>query len=260
MSKKEKGNCSICGKYTVLTEEHVPPKGAFNKHSYYLNALNLDDPFAEPVKKRLKQGGVRFLTLCAKCNNDTGSWYAKEYIDWCLAGSEILKRSQGKPSLFYISEIYPLRILKQIIVMFFSINEQLLGDMYPYLRKFVLDKYQNNLPPEIDIYAYYNYEGNPRYKNYSVIGSFQSQRKITCITEFSFAPYGFAMTFGNSPSPDERLINITHFSNFEYNRKWNVDLNLSTLQTWLPFPGDYRKKEEIEAEILKSKIQNLKNK
>lgn len=254
MNKLEKvGICVICGKYGQLTEEHVPPKRAFNTHRYHIYLLNDQDPFAKPIKEWHRQGGIRFMTLCPKCNNDTGSWYASAYIDWCYFGMDILRRSGGRPSLYYFNKIYPLRVLKQIIVMMFSVNSKVFRASNPYLEKFVLDKTQNHLPKEYSVYMYYNVEGRQRYQGYTVSGS---PGKISVLCEITFPPYGFVLTLQKSKCPDPRLTDISYFADFSYDTEWEVDLNLNPLPTWIPnFPGDYRQKEDIKRAIALSKTE-----
>ncbi|MTI29315.1 hypothetical protein [Xanthovirga aplysinae] len=254
MGKKEKkfGNCVICGEYGVLTQEHVPPKRAFNNNRYYVHLINDEDPLAEPVKKWYKQGGIRFYTLCEKCNNNTGAWYANEYIDWCYFGMDILRRSNGRPSLYYFNKIYPLRVIKQIIVMMFSVNnDSIFRELNPYLEQFVLNKWMNHLPPEYNVYVYYNIRGKPRYKGYTVS---YDKGKISVLCEVTYPPYGFVLTLQDSPPPDDRLTKISHFADFQYDTEWEIELNLNSLPTWLPnIPADYRTKEEIQTAILNSK-------
>ncbi len=52
------------------------------------------------------------------------------------------------------------------------------------------------------------------------------------------------MTSKSDP-PDERLIEITHFSRYEYGDEVPVPLGLPVLPTYMAIPGDYRTKEEI---------------
>lgn len=64
------GTCNICGEYGPLTEDHTPPKGCHRprqveiRHlSYLLSGVN------NPPKGRRSQNGVKYRTLCGRCNN-----------------------------------------------------------------------------------------------------------------------------------------------------------------------------------------------
>ena len=129
--------------------------------------------------------------------------------------------------------------------MFFSINHEKFGDVYPYLRKFVHQKEKKYLPENIKIYCYYNVEGSNRYIGQTILGDFPTGRTIA-LSEITFAPMGFVMTI-DSPAPDARLTDISFFSEFEYNQWIDHHQKFATLPTYLPFyPGDYRTKYELK--------------
>lgn len=65
------GSCNICGTEGILTEDHIPPKGVSRLSQVVM--LNIVDLLAvERPKKagRISQNGVKYRTLCAKCNNE----------------------------------------------------------------------------------------------------------------------------------------------------------------------------------------------
>src|SRR5271169_3325723 len=99
MSKqKPEGVCHICGRYGALSFEHVPPRAAFNNYPVkvgrFEDAINLG-PDDEPTAGHIQQQGMGSYTLCAKCNNNTGSWYGKQFLDWCEQGLMMLSRTGG---------------------------------------------------------------------------------------------------------------------------------------------------------------------
>jgi hypothetical protein len=65
------GRCNICGTSGPLTEDHTPPKGCYPPTAVELHSvvtrLNRDADGAG--KPRLSQNGVKFRTLCGRCNN-----------------------------------------------------------------------------------------------------------------------------------------------------------------------------------------------
>src|SRR5687767_12864916 len=122
---KHSGTCQICGMHGKLSFEHVPPEAAFNDKKYHYsreakeiiddsNSTTIEDYFVTRNNGRKKQGGIGFFTLCTKCNNNTGSWYGKDFVSWAFQCMSILLKSSGKPSLYYPTFIFPLRIIKQI--------------------------------------------------------------------------------------------------------------------------------------------------
>lgn len=79
-----KGICSICLKEGNLSFDHVPPKCCGNKdNSRYIRYL--PEYLSECLKAKPlhSQNGIKFRTLCAKCNNDLGSKYDRSLMSLC---------------------------------------------------------------------------------------------------------------------------------------------------------------------------------
>lgn len=138
---KHEGNCHICGRFTNLTYEHVPPKAALNNMSVK-KYLGRDIIMQQQKKDTLDTVGLQYqnqqqgsgaYTLCSECNNNTGSFYADHYNTFVISLSQLLNTEyidyrQNKsiieglyPKLELISKsIKPLAVFKQIISMFCS--------------------------------------------------------------------------------------------------------------------------------------------
>ena len=116
MSRRAKifGTCKLCGDPEQLTYEHVPPKAAFNNSKNFYQATldelikieSVDLDLAKFSKFPLhsftkKQGGIGYFSLCGKCNNDTGSWYGKDFVIWAEQAMYILLKTNGRPTLHY---------------------------------------------------------------------------------------------------------------------------------------------------------------
>jgi hypothetical protein len=78
------GYCNICNEYGELTRDHVPPKGSIRLTAVEVRnfaqrlselapgRVNIidDDGLQESVRRyKLSQDGVRFRSICARCNN-----------------------------------------------------------------------------------------------------------------------------------------------------------------------------------------------
>lgn len=165
----------------------------------------------------------------------------------------ILQQSKYKPSLTYPFHLFPLRVLKQIISMFLSVNHDFpFREMYPELSKFVINRDEKYLDPKYKIYIYYNHEGTTRFHKWAQIGDLKSQDYIK-LTEISYPPFGFVLTLDNSPMTEKRLYDISFFSKYSYNEWADVNLKLNVLPTHLHIPFDYRSKKEILKAIDDSK-------
>lgn len=239
--KKRIGKCHICGVTEELSFEHVPPKSAFNNKPIILR------PY-EGGRDRIQQRGMGDYTLCESCNRHTNFCYVKSFAKFCHMGMDILQRSNGNPSLIYMYQLYPLRILKQIIVMMFSANSEIFGEKHPELVKFILDKKQKYLNPKYRFWLYYNYIGEPRFAGITARTDLQRGSHVL-LSEITYPPFGYVMTFENSDKrndpPDNRLIEISDFANYGYDEFDYREIKATSLETYFEFPGDYRSKNEI---------------
>ena len=243
---KHYGRCHICGHHRKLSFEHIPPEKAFNNRPVVLGK------FKEAIEQGLdytprgpqQQRGAGAYTLCEECNSKTGSWYGSALVEWCYQGYRVLRYSRGEPTLSYPSTIYPLRVAKQIVTMFLAVNQVGFRDNNPELVDFVLDKERKNLNPKYRFFAYHMAVGMTRHIGTSALGEFGSS-DFKLISEITFPPYGYVFCIGSGP-PDDRLVEITHFSGFNYESMRTIFLDLPVLPTHLPWlPGDYRTEKEL---------------
>ena len=257
------GKCCICGQNRILTKEHVPPQSAYNKQKTYL--LGAKEMFGKdwlpPWKLSLKggrqyQGGVFFETLCGKCNNFSGGCYGKAFLDFATQGFSYLKRIEedhlaGKIKInFY--KIHPLKILKQIIAMFASINSPDFFTAEEELRKFVLNNEKIGLPDQnYGLYLYFLTGTIGRYVGIQgILNIKRGESRI--ISELSHPPFGFVLEL--NPKKTDYYCNINFFSKFKYNEEKNLSLKIPVLESNTPYPGDYRTKQRIFDDYIKGKI------
>ena len=168
MRKKKNiiGTCALCNtKNITLTKEHIFP-GAKRDNSKPFQA-KINDTISLPTSERQlpssfkelkeqglihhEQGGTSVYSLCAECNNNTGSWYGDAYIEWKHQWDQIAKSNlkQNVQSIEGKITFHPLRLLKQIVSCFISIDypnhegdlsiEDNLRNIQPELFDFVLD-------------------------------------------------------------------------------------------------------------------------
>jgi len=252
--KKKTGVCHICGNYGKLSFEHVPPQKAFNSSRRVVivgfdNMVSLgpDDVPKGPIQQR----GAGDHTLCESCNNTTGTWYAADFIQWCYQGMDVLQRTNFNPSIFIFHHLYPLRILKQIVTMLFSVNDQdKFRQAFPELAEFVLNKEKRYLPPRFRFFTYFNPGDRFRYNGLSSKIDLETGR-VTALTEISYPPFGYVMTLDTDP-PDRRLLEISHFARYRYNDFRSMELKPPVLPTATYWPGDYRTRKEVREQAAES--------
>jgi hypothetical protein len=239
------GVCRICGREKPLSFEHIPPRAAFNNRPVIRISLEQAIELGPDVKPKgpVKQKGMGDYVLCEECNNNSGSWYASRFVDWCYRGMEIIISSKGNPSLAYTYNIFPLSVLKQIIVMFLAVNNPRFSKVNPGLVAFVSSKENNQLPLKYRVYSYYNIIGMHRNIGLSAQVSLTTGKRII-MSEVSFPPFGYLLTI-DSDKPDYRLSDISGFGIYTYDDKTEIQMRMAVLPTHLLYPGDYRSREEI---------------
>lgn len=253
--RKVTGTCHLCGNYGPLSFEHVPPRSAFNSNPVY--ARKFDEIIGEdslsdvsPSKGVKMQRGNGGYTLCGKCNNDTGAWYGNAYLDWAWQGMRFSEYSTISPSIHFTFNIFPLRIIKQIICMLFSVNHDGFHKAQRELQRFVMDKERKYLDPRLKVYAYHS--RSEKLRNTGIVAQMELGRSGPRLySEVSFPPWGYLFCI-DSPPTDKRLIDISFFSGYGYNDWKEITLNIPVLpvETWIP--GDYRSREEVANQVSSS--------
>lgn len=159
MSRRPEGHCAICGQHGPLSFEHVPPRKAFNdKRTWYADFVEKVHASAADGRARGRQlqRGQGGYSLCERCNNDTGAWYAPAFVDWCVDSMAILERLGGEPPrVIQVRHCRPLPILKQVLAMFCSVNPTIVGPQNPSVRKFLLDRDARGFWPKLRVFTYY---------------------------------------------------------------------------------------------------------
>lgn len=101
----KEGRCNICGEFGQLTEDHTPPKGSVRVTQMEVNhltsVLGADRPGPKP---RISQNGVKFRTLCKRCNNSAlGLNCDLAFNDFTQGIKSYLTSSIKLPSVMYVS-------------------------------------------------------------------------------------------------------------------------------------------------------------
>ena len=238
--------CHLCGDYTKLSFEHVPPQAAFNDRPIVqasIEKLLKKEADLDNISGKTFQRGAGGYTLCEQCNSLTGRWYGSAYVDWIYQAAKVLLQSRGGPSLYYPYRLFPLRVIKQIVCMFFSANGAKFREAQEDLVRFVLNKENRFLEPHIRIYCFYSPSARSRQSGVSGILNFDTHSQ-SIISEIVFPPMGYVMSL-NQISPDERLFDITFFSKYRYNDWKEFGLKMPSLPIYTYFPGDYRNRAAV---------------
>lgn len=246
------GVCHLCGAYGPLSFEHVPPRAAFNDRPVVykeLQALLGQDArdFASAAGGRIQQRGAGAYTLCGKCNSDTGGWYGRAYVEWAEQGLRYAYLSRESQRIEFPYGIYPLRIIKEILCMFFSSGHQQFREAQSDLVRLVLNKTSTSrLPNGIRLFAYHTL--SPLSRKTGVVGQGNVQTGgLQVFSEVSHPPWGYVLGLGGTP-PDPRLLEISGFSTFRYDDRAVIGLRPALLPVESYLPGDYRTKDQLAAD------------
>ena len=275
-SKQKEKNCHVCGEKGKLTFEHVPPRKAFNdKKAFFYTGEQLIKSIKAPIfpwkfdglRYTPSQRGIGGYTLCGKCNNLTGHWYANAFIDFIHFGyKEILdfgynNLKENQIHNFTFKDIYPLKIVKQVITMFCSINSPSLAHTHPDLREFVLNREKKGLDPNKYILNIYVGKGEIA-RNIGLSGVLNTKTGTSRIlSELASPPFGFTLDFNPKIAMKNTSCDILFFANdFNYTEKKDISLRIPVLETNTKYPGDYRNRKEVLITYLKNKLaKRIKN-
>lgn len=254
MAKTILGTCHFCGTYGKLSFEHVPPEAAFNDQRVLHMAFEsfLTSETLDRVPGRYQQRGAGACTLCIPCNNNTGHWYGGAYAEWAHQAMSIIIGTRGKPTLEYPFNLFPLRVLKQVVCMFFSVNGPLFQAHQPDLVRFVLNRDSQMFPDHIKVYAFYTFSDRSRAAGVSGVftGLGSARSKTHIFSEITFPPFGFVMTFADHAPPQPDFCDISGFSRFGY-KEWRagITMKLPLMPIYTPYPGDYRTRAQTFADF-----------
>lgn len=253
------GKCRLCGEIKKLTFEHVPPETTFNNYSVsILSAEQLINQVANPdilpwdfseAKGKIQQRGRGGYYLCGDCNSKTGQWYVPEYSKFVhaihLAMQEVATQEFGALGI-KMKGIRPLPIFKQIMTLFCDINEGMMGDYS--LKDYLLNKSSKDFNKGRYHLYMHIHSGSVERMNGIMIQFIGGIGMIT-LSELSTYPVGFTLYIDKPDFYKPEGVEITLFSDFDYNDERDLEITIPKLESNIFFSGDYRTKEEIEHTI-----------
>lgn len=235
---KKIGICHLCGKYTELTFEHVPPKSANNKDRAKLltgkEIFNIDKLKAGKSLRYInQQKGAGNYTLCKECNNNTGDWYADEYIKFANEIGYILTNeinlNIAKGIGIDSNKLYFQRIIKQILCMFLSTMQPEYALEFADIREYVLDREKTAFDSKkyrISMYLLKKYE----ISHSGVIGLLVKDNGQTILRKVAIMnlyPIGFILEINPPEKNIEDTRDITKFTTLKYDELQNVVMTLT---------------------------------
>lgn len=152
----------MCGEIGPLTEDHTPPKGCLKPTQvelHHIARLLSADPAKE--KGRFSQNGVKYRTLCHRCNNNLlGAKYDPAFISFVNRVGTLLRSSLHLPNTITIQG-QPQAILRSLIghISAQGVSRYLKGPLTEPLRDYFLDN-SKPLPVGLSV-SYWAYPHRP---------------------------------------------------------------------------------------------------
>lgn len=149
-----RGQCNICGEIGKLTEDHTPPKGCIRVGQVVIQHIVQRLAADVPHKKgRSSQNGVKYRTLCHRCNNGLlGAKYDIAFNQFVNATGNYLKSSLELPPVVSVKG-HPQRIMRAILghISAQGVDRYLKGPETEEIRDYFLDE-TLPLPDSLNIY------------------------------------------------------------------------------------------------------------
>ena len=150
-----------------------------------------------------------------------------------------------------IKNIKPLQIFKQVMTMFCDINSGLMGD--DSLKGYLLDKANRSFKRDrYHLYAHIHAGALERMNGIMVQAT---NYGIITLSEISTYPLGFTLYIDKPRNYKPEGVEITAFSEWDYEDETDVKIIIPKLECNTVFSGDYRTKEEI-MESANGEVQN----
>lgn len=148
------GHCNICGTHGPLTEDHIPPKGASRLSQVaMMNIVDLLSVQRPNRSTRFSQDGVKYRTLCAKCNNERlGLGYDPTLIALTKDVRAYLESTLHLPAEMQF-QTKPNRLVRSVVghLLAHGVGEHRNGTMMERLTDYFLDE-SILFPEELKLY------------------------------------------------------------------------------------------------------------
>lgn len=241
------GLCRVCRSHPATSGEHLIPKAAGNRGTVRLLYISPDGSYEEVQCS----DGFFVPVLCKGCNNNQCSTYAQQYVELlrALEKAKPVYTPDGMAATT-IGNIYPLRVVKQLITMLLCAVAWEPEKPWDDPREFVLDR-EKPLPPTAPrIYLYKNISRLGRIVSFTSIAELQTD-VTAVVSELAWPPLGVALGFDRHPILD-RMHDITDWGLLPYRKRSDATLLLPELRVNSHYPLMYGTLQEVERYQLKT--------
>lgn len=222
IKREKEGKCNICGALDTLTWDHIPPRKAiffndveiasiFNKHS------------EEKYPIEFSQNGTKFRTICSKCNNNLGTRYDVNFVEFIHEASEKVYKSF--PNEEYITcKIKPVKVIKSLFGHLLAAKgdyENSLIDIE--MRKFLHD--DNLWLPDFNVFYWFHPYANIEIMRDLAICKIGSECEPDTFSILKMYPIAFYITKANTFN---HLKNLKNYCSSNVEEYVNIPIDIST--------------------------------
>jgi hypothetical protein len=235
--------CRLCGNETELTEEHAPSKKAGNTGPMIRGVIDYPASLAggSVLWKTERIQGAKYDSLCARCNNNTGSWYNSAYVQLVRAAKTVAT-PQNAGKVCPIPIVHPQRVAKQALTSIVATSQPGLTARYPALRALLLDKEDRRPITPLQLWLYLRVNPGGVATGLAT-GIDLERRQGHLLAGFSFWPLGWIITIS---SVDVRgALDVSAWTELGYRERGPVTANLPCQWAISPYPADFRGPEEF---------------
>ncbi len=265
--RRAQGKCRICGQFSRLTREHIPPRASGNKSVTV--AHNIDNwlstkDLSLPSRGPIQQGGISGFTLCQDCNNFTGHQYGREYRKWVTQTNEVLRTLPSVAVLDALAQplglhiqlgssnsqgVRPGAFVRQVLSFMCSLSGAWdLAGQHPEVRDMILDQTIEPMPVGLAL-GMCLYLG-PRIRIAGPTLRIVPEEQLwEWLIELAYPPFAFLFVLASNQASPGRGLMMTDWTQIGCDSRQLFEGPTRVGFGWTPYPGDYRSSGEIAATV-----------
>lgn len=237
--KKKLSTCNLCRQKKELSWDHIPPKGGIELTGVEMNVLfgMMAEGCKEEFRPKESQNGVKYRTICSKCNAFLGSEYDTILNDFAKSCGRYLKTSLKLPTTVK-HKVKPQRLLKAILGHLVAAKIDIDDTEFDQTaREYVLNIHAP-LPPEINVFYWiYPYRCSISIRDFIMFTPRGTFNKPTVFQTLKYFPIAYLCC---DKKEYAGLESLSFFGNCELDEEIDLPINLKKIVDpyWPESPSD----------------------
>jgi len=238
--------CHICRRREANSKEHLPPRSVRNRGTVEIDYI--DGKISNGVSHltTMSPDGFWLRSLCAKCNNSTGSKLVGAYaqfVDEVAKPSELVDDSGL--ALVHLRNIYPRRIVKQMFSMFLSAQNKASLPEWDGLRRFVRIRDEPLPEGSPRVFLYMNVSSRGRIVPWCALSEIRTSRTPVGLSEISWPPLGIIFLDG-ADDWVPGMAEVTEWAGCRFSEQRSLMLRLPKLRVETAHPMGFGSAHEVD--------------